>query len=165
MAPSMSLTICLWASSAFQLWALLPWIKYRYCSRLLCLLTVCSPTLNPSLVFTAGRCHVLFYGHNPRRYFYQISRLLTFFFLPVELVSSLNYCDRLWQREQRCKHMSLWSEMMEWVKYLQWLCRQQRKWMFKGFANWNSAVYEMLQLRGVKAARSLKWASWSLVLK
>lgn len=142
---------CLWASSAFQHWSY--GLRTAICLPLL-KTAVFTYTLFPNsqsiFGINAGPCHVFFTTITPNFCYFlfcfnQRSELP--FFPPVEFDILLSYCNKLCQREGHSKHMHLWAEMMEWPKYQLWLCRQHRKWMFKGLANWNTAVYKMIQLR------------------
>lgn len=99
----MSLTICLWACTALQLQALVPWIRDCY------LPAVFTYSLlhdsESSLVFTAGRCQACFTTLTlnsalfPSYFQSQIQTLVFFPLLSVDSVMFLNFCDKLWLSE------------------------------------------------------------------
>lgn len=110
------------------------------------------PTLSPSLAFTAGRCHFyfLFFTTITQKFhyfpfhFHQLSRLPYFFFLSLSGIC--RGFQLLWQiTERRCVYYPRWwSESSTYCDCVV----NRRKWMFKSFANENTAVYKMPWLRG-----------------
>lgn len=141
---SMSLSVCLGLECVP---ALVLWIRDCYLSAIAQNVFLQSVPQLWYAVFYLIFMTVTLNSHYLPFYFNQISRLphFIFFFFWVEFVIFL---ELLWHIMAKKTALQAHLVMMEWHKYLLWLCRQQRKWMFNGFANCNTAVYKIVQLKG-----------------